>query len=637
MPYRSGTPMSARHPRETELIGLVDSRYQSSIRAHHSVYSRVASWYSTYRAIQRRQIEFRNNIAIPFIFAMVQSDVARKVQMLMGSWPIVSFSGYAPEDEARAKRNEILVSAQLKDNNSISKGVDFLLESDLYGVGLARYGWKRIVRKNRIRSMEAVAPGFSIPVMREYDAEMYNGPNWEVRNILDVKPQPGKKYIDDMAWIIDEYWLDYDDMLDEARTARDGYSGDSYFDPVAVQRLKDFPMGGDASAYFRWRMSVSSGSDYLSQMGDRYTKPVHIKEMLGLVPSEFATDGIRARCVAIGNDRVVLKDREIPFWDQQKPIIAYSPMPDPQKFYAPGKVEIAEKLQEAAERLANNKLDALDQVIDPQYVMSSSAGINKDNLISRAGRIILVDGAADDTNIRPLIPQMQGFKAAYGEISTLWQYMQLGAGINDIIMGLQPGERETARGFLGRQENTLTRLNMEALLAGEQFLEPLGNAFRKMDQWWLPMPYEQKILGSLATINPITGLPYPQEVTRVDYDDLAPDYRARAVGPQQMLGKNVRQQNLMSLLQIMSANPALLQLINWANFARQAFEVFDMKNVNELLVSQVPMVNQIAAQNGQSPEAVAGMASEPMGQISPEILGAMLGGQAEAPVATMNR
>ena len=618
-----------RRPRETELIALVDSRYQASVRAHHSFYSRLGQWYTTYRGTQRKPIEFRNNISIPFIFAMCQSDVARKVQISLGSWPIVSFSGYAPEDQARAKRNEGLISAQLKDNDSISKGVDFFLTADLYGVAIARYGWKRIVRRNRIRRMEQVAPGFSIPVVRTYDAEIYNGPNWEVRDPLDVKVQPGKKYIRDMAWIVDEYWLDYDDMMDEVA------AGDSYFDAAAVRQLKDFPMGGDATAYFRWRMAVAGGTnDYLSRLSEKYSKPVHIKEMLGLVPDEFATDGIRARCIAIGNDRVILKDREMPFWDQQKPFIAYSPMPDPQQFHAPGKVEIAEKLQNAAERLANNKLDALDQVIDPQYVMSSSAGINKDNLFSRAGRIILVDGSADETNIRALVPQMNGFQAAYGEIGTLWQYMQLGAGINDIIMGLQPGERETARGFLGRQENTLTRLSLEAKLAEEQFIEPLANAFRKMNQWWLPVPYEQKILGSLATTNPITGLAYPQQVTRIDYDDLVPDYRARAVGATQMMGRNVRQQNFMALLQVMSANPALIQLINWGNFARQAFEVFDMKNVEELLVDRVPMVNQIAADNGQSPQSIARLATEPLGQLNPDVLGALLGGQAEAPLAS---
>ena len=46
---------------------------------------------------------------------------------------------------------------------------------------------------------------------------------------------------------------------------------------------------------------------------------------------------------------------------------------------------------------------------------------------------------------------------------------------------------------------------------------------------------------------------------------------ARAVGASQMMGRSVRQQNFLGLLQMMSANPALMGLVNWANFARQAF------------------------------------------------------------------
>lgn len=620
----------ARNIADLNVIALVDANYQHSLRYHHGFYSRLASWYNVYRSVSRRPSQFRNNISIPFIFAMVQSDVARKVQTSLSAWPIVTFSGYAPEDTARAKKNEILVSAQMKDVDSITKGVDFFLTADLYGVAIARYGWKTLTRRNRVRKREQIAPGVSIPVAYEYDAEFFNGPNWEPIDPLDVKVQPGKNRIEDMSWLIHEYWADLDDLLEDAASEH------PYFDKAKVQELTRYPLdvAGTSSMDFR-AGTYRNQNDYMARRDEKFAKPVHIKERWGLVPDELAPDGIRTRCIAIGNDRVVLKNQEMPFWDQQKPFLSYAPMPDPSTFYAPGKVEIAEKLAEAANRLANQKLDVLDHIVDPQYVMSSSAGINKDNLFSRAGRIILVDGAADDSNIRPLTPDTRGFQATYAEISTLWSYMQLGGGINDIIMGLPAAERETARGFLGRQENTLTRLSLEARLAEERFLEPLANAFRKMDQWWLPLPHQIKILGSVATINPITGLPYPEQPQSVDYDDLVPDYRARAVGASQMIGRSIRQQNFLGLLQIMSSNPVLMQLVNWANFARQAFELFDFPNVNELLVTQVPAVNMMAQQSGQSPEQIAGTVSQPLDQLNPEILGALMGQQAGQPMGAL--
>lgn len=605
---------------DQQVIAFVDDFYQSSQRYYSSWYSSLGTWYDAYRAVQRNPSEFRNNIAIPFIYAMCQSDVARKVQTTLGTWPIVTFSGYAPEDEASAKRVEVLVSAQMKDADSISKGIDFFLTADLYGTAIARYGWKNITRKNRIRRPETIMPGYTTDVIHTYDAELFNGPNWECLDPQDVKVQPGKKRIADMDGIVHEYWVDYDNLLEESLGPK------PYYSASAVKRLLDYPMAGETQSYMGMRVGTyRTQDDYMVRT--RFNKPIHIKEYIGLVPSEFAEGGIRARCIAIGNDRVVLKNRETPFYDQQKPFISYSPMPDPHEFYAPGKVELCRTLQDATWRLANQKLDILDHVLDPQYIMSTTAGINKDNLMSRAGQIILVDGAADDSNIRPLQKDADSYKGAYAEIEQLWQYMQLAGGINDILMGLQSGTRETARGVLTRQENTLTRLTMEAKLAEENFIEPLANAFHKMDQWWLPLPYVQKILGSMALVNPVTGLPYPSQPVTIDYDDMSADYRARAVGSSQQIGKSVRQQNFLQLQQIMATNPAYMQLVNWANMARESFQLFDFPNVNDFLVSTVPMVNQIAQQTGQSPESVAGMAASPLSQMNPNIIGQMGGRQ----------
>ncbi len=154
-----------------------------------------------------------------------------------------------------------------------------------------------------------------------------------------------------------------------------------------------------------------------------------------------------------------------------------------------------------------------------------------------------------------------------------------------------------------------------------------------MDRVWLPLPHEVRIIGSLASVNPVTGLPYPDERATVDYDDLVPDYRARAVGSTQMVGRSIRQQNWIALLQVLQANPMMAQIVNWANFARQTFDLFDFRNIDELLVSQVPAVNALAQQSGQSPEQVAGTLSQPLETLSPGILGQYTNQQSQSPIS----
>ena len=614
----------------TRVIELVDARRQASLRYNQALFSRLQRWYDSYKGVwQGRMAQFRNNVTIPFTFAMIQRDVAGKVQASFGSWPIVSFEGYAPGDAPRAKKNEILISAQMKDCRSVSKAVDFFLGADICGTGIARYGWRFEQRRARIRRLEQVAPGFAVPVVRDYNATVFDGPTWDPVDRLDLWQQPGKARIEDMAWVIHRYWADLDDLLDDANSER------PYFDPAAVAALKNYPLQGSGATDFAQRkVTFRNEYDYQARASERFAKPVEIWEMHGYVPDEFAPDGVRFRCIAVGNQRVVLKNREGPMGPGEKPFKTYSPMPDPYGFDGTSKSEIAFGPQQTANRIANQKLDALDSLIDPMYVARADANINTQSLFTRAGRIILVDGAADETSIRALVPDMRGLQAAYTEIGQLFDFMQLGTGQTESLLGTKGPSGETARGFLGRQENALTRLALETRLAEEGFIEPLANAFRSMDRMWLPLPQEMKIIGSMATTDPNTGMPYAPERQSIDYDDLVPDYRARAVGASQMIGKNIRQQNLVQLLQFMSMNPALSQLVNWGSFARQAFELFDFKNIDELMVNTVPAVNQMSDKTGMSPQTIAQAATQSLDKLNPETLGQMFQSGSPSPLQT---
>lgn len=614
MPYSpTGVSMTLeptrRTPSSSEIIAYVDAFRQASVRYNYSLFTRLQRWYDSYRGYwQGRLAQFRNNISLPFTFAMIQSDVARKVQTSFGAWPIVTFEGYAPEDVARAKKNEVLISAQMKDCKSLLTAVDFMLQADICGTSIARYGWRTDTKKVDYVKYETVAPGLKIPVRHQYDAEVFNGPTWDVIDRLDFWQEPGKTRIDSMRGMIHRYWKDVDELRAEVYSA-EANGEDSYYDKAAVELLAQAPLQGVAQQEFIGRKVMYRNEyDQTARQLNRYSKPVEIWEYHGEVPKELAPDGVTQRCIAIGNGRVVLKNRPL----RKIQFLKFSPQRDPYSFDGVGKAEIAYGPQMTANRLANQKLDALDQLIDPIWVASNSTNLNFQNLFTRAGKIILVDGPVDDTAIRPLPPNLSGVQAAYAEVAQQWEMMQLGSGINDIVLGTNDGGRETARGYLGRQENVMTRLAFEGRCLEEEFIEPLADGFRDQDRLMLDLPHEVKVLGSLATINPVTGLPYQPEMATVDEDDLVPDYRARAVGASQQMSRSVRQQNFVSLLQMMNANPVLMQAVNWVNFARQGFELFDFRNIDELLVTSLPAINQVAGAAGVSPEGLVAL-SGPQG------------------------
>lgn len=608
-------------PSWSRTIELVDQRRKDSTRYNSSLFGKLQRFYDIYRGYwSGRANQFRNQVSIPFTFAMIQSNVARKVQTCFGT--PVTFEATAPEHTGSARKVQALVNQQLDDANSILKAVDFFLMEAICGTAVCRFGWKNVTRKNKYRKLETIAPGLTVPVSYEEDAELFNGPTWEPIDRLDFWQEPAKVRIDDMDWAIHRYWVDYDNLVDDANSPM------PYFDPRAVHLLREFPLtGGGQNEWMARKVTFRNEYDYTARLQQRFSKPVEIWEMHGLVPDEFAQDGYRHRCIAIANERVVLKNREGPLGNQQLPFLSHASMPDPYSFDGVGKAEIAYGPQRTADRLNNQRLDLIDLIIDPPILANASTGINTQNLFSRAGRIFLLDGTVGDDNIRPLQYDLRGLQVGAAEVGELFSMMQLGTGETEALMGLGGQSRETARGFLGRQENALNRLSLESRLADEGFVTKLADAFHRMNKLWLSLPAQATRLGSVATVNPVTGFPI-EESPEIDYDDLNADFKIRAVGSSQMIGKAQRRQDYVQLVQVLGAIPQMAMLINWANMARQGFEIHDFKNISELMNTQQTMLNTMVQGQGGGGEAGAG--GQMLPQLSPDILGQMMNVQPTA-------
>jgi hypothetical protein len=261
-------------------------------------------------------------------------------------------------------------------------------------------------------------------------------------------------------------------------------------------------------------------------------------------------------------------------------------------------MEIISKCQAAINKLASLKLDILELVASPVTVYNTQGGMNLQNMKIRPGAMIGVNGPVDDTQFRPLVFNMQGLQALYPEIGSLMGFMQQGLGINDDVAGMPSSDRQSAREAMIRHEEMLKRLATEAKLAEKVIIEPVMETFRDLDKQYLTLPHQRNILGSRAEINEITGLPLPQQPTILTLDDLRQDYNARAVGSSMFISRNQRKMDGMALLQAMQSNPVAVQAVNWTNFFRQLFEMFDFGSPDELLVKNVPAINQLAGANG---------------------------------------
>lgn len=617
MTSETGTPL----PLATRILTLYRARKAAAFSACAQTHQRLGRYYDAYRMYYTGRRGGRVELQVPFALSICQADVARKVQMSFSRPPIVEFEGLAPEDSGLAAKVTALVQAQLEDSDSFVKAADFFLSADIYGTAIARVGWKHISRfeKHRFVIDDPMAPGSTYETIKGGWVTRFDGPDWEVVDLLDFAGEPNKKRIKDMKYAFHKYPLDLDDLRALAAAA--------VFDKQAVARLELQSMPSEVEEDYRFRSSHYRNYAAYSGSEDKFRKPVMCVDMIGEVPDEFAPDGVKFRLITVANDQEVIRNRPFPFWHGELPFISFSPMPDIHSFYGIGKIEPIEKMQFLASRLASQKSAIMDQVAAPTWIYNRLMGIDSQNLITGPNRTIGVDGPVGDDIIRPLTPDLRGVQLTFTEIEQLWRWAQQGTGIIEgpgMGMDSAGSDRQSATEASIRQDGMLNRQAFEAYIAEHSFIVPLANFYRLHNKQFLKGPQELRMLGSAAQTNPDTGMPLPVELEVITTADLQRDYRARANGASQILGRGQQVANLMQGLQLAQTNPVAIQIINWHAMFRQVFRTLDIKNLNDLFVQAVPAVNALAAQGGTSPEGMLGGLTN--GTLPPEVMQAIAGG-----------
>lgn len=571
---------------ESPILTLYKERDQHADNHYSGYMSKLAKRYDLYRGYYRGTYATgRNHVSVPFVFSVIQTAVSRKAQALFGSYPYIEVEATNKDQVPSARKLTALINAQLEACGTKSKAVDFLLTGEMYGTAVGRVGWKTLRRNEQFRAMnpqtgqEEVVSG----VVTRFD-----GPDWHVVDLLDFRLQPGARRIDEARWGLERYVMDLDEL--------EMWASIGVYDTGAVAQLRS--VGGPPSLVtdaINTRMQLyRSMHDTEARKAEKFAKPVYLEDMIGYVPSELAGDGFPFRLITIANKSVVVRNKPFPHWDGELPWFSYTPMQDPHYFHGVGKIEVIEKIQYLVNRWASQKADAMDTLIDPMWLVNRQAGVDTQNLYTRAGRVIGVDGAVDDTVIRPLYPDLRGVQQVWGELQQSWGWIQQATGIvEDTVMGLPSADRQTKAEFLGRQENVLTRQALEVSLAEEDFLRKLVTKIVSLNKQLLSVPTEVRLIGASAMTDPVTGLPLPPESATLTLDDLNTDFGIRIRGGSQVMSKMGKQQNLLGLLQTIQANPVAMPAINWVNMLRYTFETFDVPNSREFFnEGVVPMINQ---------------------------------------------
>ncbi len=568
------------------ILRLVNERRRSAETALMNFFQRTKRWYNIYRGVGSGSFANRHDVVIPILFSQIMSDVTNKCQSIFADNEVVQFIPNNDYEAEYARKVSQLVNIQFAEANSYLKAVDFFMSAAVYGTGVLRTKWDFRTRQKNYRvnigGQEQIMPSTKT---------VFDGPNWEVVDILDFLPEPGKRRLEDCNWIIHTYYIDLDDLLELQ-------SGDGVpvFAPEAIMELLDSGMGADARDAWKQRTTTyRTWTDYEARSNTTFSKPVRIDEYWGLVPSEFGVNGDRNLVITVANEKVVLRYEPNPFWEDQKPFLIYTPMPDMHSLHGTGKAEISEKLQATINKLANIKLDSLEIFANPTFFTGDNTGLDTQNLRMAPGKNFKVNGEDVSKVVMPVSPDLRALQMTYEEISQLAYFEQQGVGIpNDVVQGMEGPDRETAYSVGTRKEAALGRLAGEAALAEHMIIVPLAHRMKEYNAQMLPLPKQIRMIGQDAIIDPVSGMPQMDEAAVIGYGDLDYDHSCRALGASRMMSKSMMAQQMMTFMQTAGAMPPVAAMVNWVNFTKMLSKAMGLNPV-DLLVPQAfpPEINKM--------------------------------------------
>lgn len=571
-----------KHSQRLMMINVVNSYFDASWDAHNGAMQKVARRYDLFRGINTAKYHTRRNkVHIPMALSLVMGDVAQKMQIGWGTYPNVEFQASDPNLAQYADNQTALFREQLDDFNARLPAYIATCLADIYGNGIVQWGWETTVNPKKFRRRASDIYGNSREYFEEANHVTFDGPMFWPVDVLDAFPDVGIPLIGDMRRFGRRYYLDFDDVyaLGKAKLP----DGSTVYDPDEVKALQDSTTV-DSRRGFRY----SDRQSLNNNLGDPFTKqddvarPVEIFDLHGWMPRELAPDGYQIRLLTVGNGNTLL--RNVPHPMGEVPFLNHSPIQDPHYFHSMGKIEPIERLQVAVNKMANQQLDAADQNVDPQWLVARGA-VNKRNLFSMAGRIIEVEGAVGDDKIRPLSPDMRGMKELYPLQGLFWHYMQQATGVFEGVgMGGGSGgsDRETALEVQTRSASAGLRIGLESMLMEKQIIEPLAQAFVRMNRLWLNEGKQVEVLGENAHFDFLTGREMPSSVA-ISLEDLHHDFKARARGSSRIIDRETKALGLERMIGSALANPSAAITVNWRALLMRTFQLHDPENASRFI------------------------------------------------------
>lgn len=427
-------------------------------------------WYKMYRLFRTEKVQpWMSKLFIPKVFEIIE----QKVPMMIA---------HNPQYVITARLNENLpYMGILRDylgyvwdeedmNSKIESWVKDML---IYGTAIGKVDWKQItgMETSTEETIDEIT-GETISEEIEEEVVKLETPTFQTIDIFDFKTDPRFDTLEESeANIHERDDVPYSELLADE---------DMYFNLDKVD-----PKGIPAESSDTSEKEEKRSSLGISTPGkDLDETRLNIKEYWGTFSITGKPKDEAEYVITTVNDHTVIRMEKNDM--NMRPFIAVKARVVPHEFYAIGEVEPLEDLQIELNTLRNQRMDYTNSILNPEWIMSTSSGINPSQLIHKPNNIILTD---DMNGIRTL-PKDGVPAAGYNEEAQILRDMQTISQTTDVTDGGgSQGFQNTATGVAARVEQQ-TRSSNNVVKHLEKGIADIGRKFLLLAKYNVTEPMQ---------------------------------------------------------------------------------------------------------------------------------------------------
>lgn len=498
--------------------------------------------YAIYRtSLEETAYPWQSNIFVPYSFSTIETVAPR----MLNAKPQIDTMPRQPDDVPYAKTMNNLLDFEWEMMGMDEVLADAVKEMLIYGTTIFKVFWlNEDTTKTKRVNVDDAFPDLGL-VEDEVTENVYDAPVVENIDLYDFFWDTRAIDIEDARWCVHRMYRTYEHLEEQQKQGI--YKNVKLLEDMKTELIDD------EKANRRRTMGLSMPVDIEESEG---------KQMVELL--EYWEDD---RVVTVANREIVIRDEKNPYRHGRKPFVKMVDQNVPHEFAGIGELEPIETLQYELNSRRNQRLDNVTLALNRMWIISTSAGVDEDELVSDAGGVI---HTTDINGIKEIhMPDVTA--SSYKEEVEVKADIQQATGVSDFTRGVGSESlgNDTATGISLIQEAGNSRFKLK-IRNMEQALKKIGRFMVDLNEQFMS---EEKIIRVMGDEG--------AEFLTIRPEDMQGNLDVRVeAGSSMPSNEAVRRKQVMDSYQLFAQDPE----INQTELKRMVLEVvLPEANIDKLL------------------------------------------------------